>query len=38
MKPIHADAGERLLGEWKARGVRLVRTDDVVRGKLVAAA
>jgi nicotinamidase/pyrazinamidase len=38
MKPIHADAAERLLREWKARGVRLVRTDDVVRGKLVAAA
>ena len=38
MKPIHEDAAERLLRDWAARGVRLVRTDDVVRGKLVAAA
>jgi nicotinamidase/pyrazinamidase len=38
MKPIHQDAAERLLRDWADRGVRLVRTDDVVRGKLVAAA
>ena len=38
MKPIHQGAAERLLRDWAARGVRLVRTDDVVRGKLVAAA
>src|SRR5687767_6803074 len=38
MKPIHQDAAERLLRDWASRGVRLIRTDDVVRGKLVAAA
>jgi len=38
MKPIHQDAAEKLLREWSSRGVRMVRTDDVVRGKLVAAA
>lgn len=38
MKPIHKDAADRLLRDWADRGVRLVRTDDVVRGKLVAAA
>lgn len=38
MKPIHQDAAERLLRDWARRGVRLVRTEDVVRGRLVAAA
>lgn len=38
VKPIHRDAGEALLREWAGRGVRMVRTDDVVRGRLVAAA
>jgi nicotinamidase/pyrazinamidase len=38
MKPIHQDVADRLLRDWASRGVRLVRTDDVVRGKLVAAA
>jgi len=38
MKPIHQEAAERLLRDWASRGVRLVRTDDVVRGNLVAAA
>jgi nicotinamidase/pyrazinamidase len=38
MKPIHADAAGRLLADWEARGVRMVQTDDVVRGRLVAAA
>jgi nicotinamidase/pyrazinamidase len=38
MKPIHQDAADQLLRDWAKRGVQLVRTDDVVRGKLVAAA
>jgi nicotinamidase/pyrazinamidase len=38
VKPIHRDAGERLLREWAGKGVRLVQVEDVVRGRLVAAA
>ncbi|MGH9259707.1 MAG: cysteine hydrolase family protein, partial [Acidimicrobiales bacterium] len=36
MKPIDKDVGEQLLKEWGERGVRLVRTEEVVEGGLVA--
>ncbi len=36
MKPIDKDEGEQLLKEWGERGVRLVRTEEVVEGGLVA--
>jgi nicotinamidase/pyrazinamidase len=32
MKAIRPDAGERLLADWRRRGVRLATTDDVVAG------
>jgi nicotinamidase/pyrazinamidase len=31
VRAIHAEAGERLLTEWRARGVELVTSEDVVR-------
>ena len=34
MKPIHADATERLFAGWRASGVRFVTTDDVLTGRL----
>jgi nicotinamidase/pyrazinamidase len=34
MKPIHADAAERLFAAWRSRGVRFVTTDDVLAGRL----
>ena len=36
IKPIDKDVGEQLLKEWGERGVRLVRTEEVVEGGLVA--
>jgi len=36
MKAIDKDVGEQLLKEWGERGVRLVRTEEVVEGGLVA--
>jgi len=32
VRPIHADAGARLLAEWRTRGVELVTSADVLRG------
>jgi nicotinamidase-related amidase len=31
-KPIHAEDAAALLDSWKARGVELVTTDEVLRG------
>lgn len=31
-KPIVAEAGERLIAEWRTRGVTMVTTDDVLAG------
>ena len=36
MKPIDKDAGEQLLREWGDEGVRLVKTDELIEGGLVA--
>lgn len=33
-KPIHADRGAKLVKEWRRRGVKLVRTADVLAGKV----
>ena len=35
VRPIHAEAGARLLDEWKRRGVRMVTTAEVVEGGLL---
>jgi nicotinamidase/pyrazinamidase len=32
VRPIHPDAGARLLAEWRTRGVELVTSADVLRG------
>lgn len=37
MKPIHADAAERLFAAWRAQGVRFVTTADVLAGRLATA-
>lgn len=37
MKPLDKAVGEQLLKEWGERGVRLVRTEEVVEGGLVEA-
>jgi nicotinamidase/pyrazinamidase len=31
VRAIHAETGERLLAEWRARGVELLTTEDIVR-------
>lgn len=35
MRPIDAEAGERLLRQWSDEGARIVETDDVVAGGLL---
>jgi nicotinamidase/pyrazinamidase len=32
VRAIDAEAGERLLAEWRARGVQMVTSDEIVRG------
>ncbi len=34
-KPIYADKGEELIEDWAKRGVRMIRTSDVVSGALL---
>lgn len=33
-KPIYEDKGKELIAKWKSQGVRVVKTEDVVRGKI----
>lgn len=33
VRPIHAETGARLLAEWRARGVELVTSADILNGK-----
>ncbi len=33
-KPIHRDRGEKLVNEWRRRGVEMVRTAEVLAGRL----
>lgn len=35
VRAIHPDAGERLLADWRARGVQLVTSDEILRGGLL---